>query len=390
MEPLPAIKPLDVGADTNSSPRNLILCLDGTNNEFSEDNTNVVKLYSMIDQTRPDQLAYYQPGIGTSVPPGVWGHLKRKVFETIDLATAWFLSTHVIDAYRYLQRFYRDGDRIYIFGFSRGAYTARAVAAMLHKVGLLTQGNEELLPFAYSLFEKRTADNQKLADEFKTTFSRTVEIHFLGIWDTVSSVGWVWNPKILPHTSNNPSVRRVRHALALDERRAFYRPNVWGNVEPTEVTDVLELWFAGVHSDIGGGYPEEEAGLSAITLQWMVEEASAAGLHFNKERRATVLVDEGSRYALPDPKAKLHTSLKGWWWLLELYPKHYKGNVRTWGPHLGRRRTVEEVVSTVDPETKRKPQLHWSVRERVEAGIGYKPPNLPKDYEQLLWEKGGV
>ena len=123
--------------------RNLVLCLDGTSHRFAAANTNVVKLYAMLDRQRNDQLSYYQPGIGTFAPPGVWGKLRKWIVTRLDLAIAWLLEEHVSDAYRFLMRYYQDGDRVFIFGFSRGAYTARALAAMLYKVGLLTQGNEE-------------------------------------------------------------------------------------------------------------------------------------------------------------------------------------------------------------------------------------------------------
>ncbi len=191
--------------------RNIVLCLDGTSNKFSAVNTNVVKLYSMLDRTILDHSSYYQPGIGTIVPPGTIGHVKRWVLKHMDLAIAWLLSTHVTDAYRFLMRYYRAGDHIFLFGFSRGAYTARAVAAMLHRVGLLSPGNEELIPFAWDIFADSGAESDHLADSFKATFSRKVHIHFLGLWDTVASIGWMWDPKHLPNTSSNPSVRTIRY-----------------------------------------------------------------------------------------------------------------------------------------------------------------------------------
>jgi hypothetical protein len=110
--------------------RNIVLCLDGTNNKYAAVNTNVVKLYAMLDK-KSDQLSYYQPGIGTFAPPGTWGNVKRKVITRLDLAIAWLLEEHVSDAYRFLMRYYEEGDRIFLFGFSRGAYTARVLAAML-------------------------------------------------------------------------------------------------------------------------------------------------------------------------------------------------------------------------------------------------------------------
>ena len=217
-------------------------------------------------------------------PPGLWGRFKRWFVTQIDLAIAWLLSEHVTDAYRFLMRYYQDGDRVFIFGFSRGAYTARAVAAMIYKVGLLTQGNEELIPFAWDMFKNQR--DPEIYRGFAKTFCRPVRIHFLGLWDTVSSIGWAWAPQSLPFTKNNPGVDIVRHAVSLDERRTYFVQNLWGDEAPT---DIDQVWFPGVHCDIGGGYPENESGLSAITLKWMTEKAEAAGLILDPVMKATVL-----------------------------------------------------------------------------------------------------
>ena len=210
-------------------PKRIVLCLDGTSNKYAAANTNVVKLYAVLDRTRPDQLSYYQPGIGTIPPPGVWGKFKQWFITRLDLAIALLLSNHVSDAYRFLMRYYQDGDEIFIFGFSRGAYTARVLAGMLHKVGLLTQGNEELIPFAWDMYKRDPNDPEQIAEGFKKTFSRPVRIHFLGLWDTVSSVGWALWPKHYQYTEKNPSVDMVRHAVALDERRAYFVQNSLGH-----------------------------------------------------------------------------------------------------------------------------------------------------------------
>src|SRR5881628_3481381 len=135
--------------------RNLVVCLDGTNNEYAATNTNVVKLYEMLDRLGPDQITYYQTGIGTLGPPGVWDKAKRWLITRLDLAVAWLLEEHATAAYRFLMRYYQKGDEIYIFGFSRGAYTARVLAAMLFKVGLLSAGNEELVPFAWDVYNRQ-------------------------------------------------------------------------------------------------------------------------------------------------------------------------------------------------------------------------------------------
>ena len=352
-------------------PRNLVLCLDGTSNQYSATNTNVVKLYAMLDRT-DGQLSYYQPGIGTSVPTGIWGRIKRWFIKQIDLAIAWLLEEHVCDAYRFLMRYYQEGDSIFIFGFSRGAYTARAVAGMIHKVGLLTQGNEELIPFAWHMF-KHEADKQ-LAEGFKTTFSRSVGVKFLGLWDTVSSVGWAFDPQHLPYTQNNPAVSTVRHAMALDERRAYFVQNLWGNVP----SDVVQVWFPGVHCDVGGGgYPENESGLSAIALQWMVGEAKAAGLVLNPEMEKTVLPAQNepdAAYVAPYAGGPPHESLKGLWWIAEFIPKPYRDPSANYEKrlmiHAGRHRYVASGAN-----------IHASVFERMKLVAYYKPQNLPAGYQ---------
>jgi len=353
-------------------PKKIVLCLDGTSNKYAAANTNVVKLYAMLDRTRPDQLSYYQPGIGTIAPSGVWGKFKRWFVTRLDLAIAWLLSNHVTDAYRFLMRYYQDGDLIFIFGFSRGAYTARVLAGMLHKVGLLTQGNEELIPFAWDMF-KHDPNDPKLAEGFKKTFSRPVRVHFLGLWDTVSSVGWAWDAQHFQYTGNNPSVDTVRHAVALDERRAYFVQNLWGTVP----ADLEQVWFPGVHCDVGGGYPEEKSGLSAIALQWMVGKAEAAGLIFDQAMKAEVLPAQSTKaYAAPNAGGEKNESLSGLWWVVEYLPKPYKDPAndfaQRWMLHAGRPRHV-------NPNAK----VHASVFERMKLVPTYQPTNLPVDREEV-------
>ena len=352
-------------------PKRIVLCLDGTSNKYSAANTNVVKLYAMLDRTRPDQLSYYQPGIGTIPPPGVWGKFKQWFITRLDLAVAWLLPNHVSDAYRFLMRYYQDGDSIFIFGFSRGAYTARVLAGMLHKVGLLTQGNEELIPFAWDMFKRHDSE---LAEGFKKTFSRPLQIRFLGLWDTVSAVGWVpFASQHFQFTENNPDVDIVRHAVALDERRAYFVQNLWGIVP----ADLEQVWFAGVHCDVGGGYPEDRSGLSAITLRWMVGKAEATGLIFDPAMKAEVLpATSTAKYAAPNAAGKPNESLTGLWWIVEYLPKRYKDPAAKFAPrwmlHAGRPRYV-----------KPKAKIHASVFERMKLVVGYQPTNLPVDREEI-------
>ena len=354
--------------------RNIVLCFDGTNNEYAATNTNVVKLYGMLDRAGDDQPGYYQPGIGTFPPPGVWGKFRKWFITRLDLAVAWLLEEHVSDGYRFLMRYYREGDRIFIFGFSRGAYTARALAAMLCKVGLLTEGNEELLPFAWDMF-KREKD-PTLYTGFRHTFSRKVAVHFIGLWDTVSSVGWMWNPQYFQFTANNPIVCNVRHAVALDERRAYFPTNLWG-ADPKMPTNVEQVWFPGVHCDVGGGYIEREAGLSKIALQWMVGRAEAEGLRFNlKAKEAILPATDTPEDAAPNPAAMQHESLKGLWWIAEFIPKRIRDVAAGWATRwiipAGHHRHVAEGSN-----------IHWSVVERKRLVPSYQPTNLPTSFTEV-------
>ncbi|KAG8746596.1 hypothetical protein FRC10_004448 [Ceratobasidium sp. 414] len=146
--------------------------------------------------------------------------------KVLDQGIALYLDKHVMGGYEFLMKHYNDGDRICLFGFSRGAYTARALAGMLNKVGLLPPDNIEQIPFAYSMYNRNDDAGFRASVGFKKAFCRTVQIEFLGVWDTVSSVGLLW-PRHLPFTTSNAIVKRFRHAVSLDEHRAKFKQNVW-------------------------------------------------------------------------------------------------------------------------------------------------------------------
>jgi len=351
--------------------RNIVVCLDGTNNKYAMINTNVVSLYALLDRTADDQLAYYQPGIGTMLPAAVWGKIRKWIVARLDLAIAWFLEDHVCAAYRFLMRYYVEGDRIYIFGFSRGAYEARVLAAMLFKTGLLGKGNEELIPFAWDIFGRKYGDTTYRG--FRDTFGRAVKIHFLGLWDTVSSVGWAWNPKHFQFTADNPAVETVRHAVALDERRTYFVQNLW-KPKPTSKVNLLQVWFPGVHCDVGGGYPEAEAGLSKVTLRWMVREAEANGLKFDAQAKAAALPAQAAgAAATTDVLPMKHESLKRLWWIPELIPRRIKDPdgilPPRWVIPLGHARVLHAGAS-----------IHSSVFERQKKDPTYVPSNIPGSY----------
>ncbi|WP_421998788.1 DUF2235 domain-containing protein [Reyranella sp.] len=319
--------------------RNIVLCCDGTANEFARDRTNVVKLFHALVHDPDEQATFYHPGVGTMEAVGAVTTTGRKVTKLLGLAIGYGLETDIRDAYVFLMNHFREGDRVFLFGFSRGAYTVRCVSSLLHMYGLIRAGNEPLVPYAIrmmmaitSLRERKRAKGEidayfDLAREFKDHFGGPrCRPHFVGVWDTVSSVGWIENPLRLPYTADNPDIAIGRHAVALDERRAFFRTNLWRPSPDGGPSDLKQVWFPGVHCDVGGGYPEAESGLSKGALKWMLDEARAADLRVDAGREALVLGQAGGGYVAPDAKARMHDSLTPPWWPVEFLPKRHYNN----------------------------------------------------------------
>jgi uncharacterized protein (DUF2235 family) len=310
---------------------------------------------------------------------GALTSFSRKITKLLGMAIGYGLEADIRDAYVFLMNAYEPGDRIFLFGFSRGAYTVRALAALLFMYGLIPRGNEPLVPYAIRMLlaiQKGQPGNVfALAREFAATFSPLpCPIHFVGVWDTVSSVGWIANPLALPYTASNPEIVVGRHAVAIDERRAFFRQNLWHPAAPSPAhpagggpKDLKQVWFAGVHADVGGGYPEAESGLAKIALEWMLGEACANGLLLDESRTADVLgAAPGS--ARPDANAMMHVSLTWRWWIGEFLPKkHYDAKTGKTGlrMNLFRRRSIPPGAL---------------VHESVKARAGYAPA-LPPDSE---------
>lgn len=377
-------------------PRNLIICLDGTANRFGRDNTNVVKICECLDRGA-DHLVYYDPGVGTLGDQRALTWVRRKFTQVLGAGIGWGLMENVQEAYDFLSWHYQPGDRIFIFGFSRGAYTARALAALVHMYGLLPPGATNLTPYLTDMVVDEGTDavpdqavtggkshrplRWEIAASFKKHFGRPASIEFVGVFDTVASTGWLWNPLRLPFTSSNKSVRRVRHAVSIDERRGFFLPLLY-KPDPTDAAslqklhgDIKEVWFPGVHCDVGGGYAREEQALAQVALEWMLREASWAptgndpgGLRLNADKRARVLSE---KYAPADPKAEQHWSLKPMWWPLEVIPRVSRRQradhtwVRAIHANLFRRRRVPEGAV-----------VHRSVLQRWTARTDWRPPNL--------------
>lgn len=353
--------------------KNIVLCCDGTGNEFGERNSNVVKLYETL-VCNAAQIAYYHPGVGTMGARNALTGIGKWWTRVIGLAFGYGISDNVADAYQFLMRTFEPDDDVYVFGFSRGAYTARALCGMLHMLGLLTEGNEGLIPYAIRMTKRKKIDF-KVAADFKETFSRQCKPHFVGVWDTVSSVGWIYNAVHFPFTTatNNPDLYIVRHAVSIDEHRAMFRQNLFGRPHDPQ-QDVQEVWFAGVHSDVGGSYPEAESQLSKIALRWMLCEAELAGLRVDPHRKAEILGGKPP-YVAPDPTTRnQHESLHGGWWIAELWPKvvHVQTAPGTWKKSLranfARRRWIS-------PDS----VVHESVEQRLTtASLSYTPSNLPQ------------
>jgi len=186
-----------------------------------------------------------------------------------------------------------------------------------------------------------------LAQDFRATFrGPPCSAYFVGVWDTVNSVGWIENPLKLPYTASNPDIAIARHAVAIDERRAFFRTNLWRPDPPRPEggpKDLQQVWFPGVHCDVGGGYPEAESGLSKFAFEWMVREAALAGLLVDRARIDEVMGRWGEKFAAADPDAKMHESLTLWWQPAELVPKkhwNWTENREERRMNLGRRRTL--------------------------------------------------
>ncbi|KAF2836479.1 hypothetical protein M501DRAFT_979658 [Patellaria atrata CBS 101060] len=274
-----AVKDSRVSKD--SLGRTLVICLDGTGDQFDQDNSNVVHLVSCLKKDDPSsQVTYYQSGIGTYDDSG----LKGGFSAAVDMAVGSGLGTHVKDSYRFLMQNYREGDKICLFGFSRGSYTIRCLAGMLHKVGLLPAHNRAQISFAYKFYRDDSPEGWKMSADFKKTFCTNINIHFVGIWDCVASVGFI--PRKLPFSKSPTNcIHYFRHAMALDEHRGKFKVCQWQHQNPARLqhkshdhehveTDVKEVWFMGAHADVGGGavLNEERHMLSRIPLRWMIRQ----------------------------------------------------------------------------------------------------------------------
>jgi len=328
--------------------KRLVVCADGTWNRPEEDlqkdvPTNVLRMARAIRPIAADgrpQHVFYDWGIGSyhnTVVGGVTGQGIHK---------------NIMDAYRYIVQNFTPGTGIYLFGFSRGAYTVRSLCGLINNCGILKRPDARLIQQAFDHYKKTGAawaPSGSKSVAFRNEHSHdSREIRFVGVWDTVGALGVPFSLMGLfdrkdefYDTKLGSNVRMARHALAIDERREDFEPTLW---EPRDGLDLQQVWFAGSHSDIGGGYPADEQGLLAsdIALEWMVGQARHADLDLEAHLPAGLS---------PSADAKLHSSRR----------------------HIFR--FSKPLVRNLKPKNV-DTAIHASVAERWRLDADYRPPNL--------------
>ena len=396
--------------------RKIVILMDGTSNEIHADRSNILRLYGTLKKS-DRQLVYYDPGIGTFGGDFPLSKYYGATKEFLQRVLGWGLDDNVKEAYRFLVENHTRGktdeqDQIYLFGFSRGAYSVRVLAGFLRAFGLMEKRNLNLLDHAYRAYkaisdtDSQSADHSAAMGEAEPDYRSFEEIRlyerilspyrapirFMGVFDTVSSViehGRV-GLRLRKHafTQTNSMIEIVRHAVATDERRCMFRPDLW---EPGQSyapnpfamhlalpQDFKEVWFPGVHGDVGGGYPEARSHLAKIPLAWMIREAEQAGLDFNTATvNRLVLGRPGKRphkYVPPNPLAQAHNSMNFWWELLEYIPQKVRPD--SVGPSaFGLYLPLKEPRLIPEGAT-----IHTSVIKRRDAGMPVLA-RLPEHFE---------
>ena len=328
--------------------RNIVICCDGTRGRYQaeEKNTNVVRFYERLAKDGADQISYYDPGVGTYSPfRGVIMGMADKLAASISGhgITSEGIDENIRQAYRYLMNYYEPDDRVFLFGYSRGAHTVRVLAGMLHKCGLLTKGSDNLIPSMVGIYRKR--DNEKVARGFRESFSRVCKPHFIGVWDTVASVGWLSRRQFSNETLN-PDVANGYQALAMDERRHHFRVSRWDDRKIHEGQTIEQVWFLGSHGDVGG--QDADRGISDITLKWMLGHAR-------------------------DKKLLLRGD-----WQAGLCPD-YSGEIKRSDRHFWRLRARDRFIPGGA-------KIHRTVLlRRDDPNMRYQPRNLPRSYAEIEW-----
>ncbi len=306
-------------------PKRLVVCCDGTWNTADQAiagepcPTNVTKLALSIaseDSAGVRQCVYYHPGVGTSRGERLRGG-----------AFGFGLSRNVFDAYHFLIDNYEDGDELFFFGFSRGAFTARSLAGLVRNCGILRRENADRIDEAWALYRSSADKPSGVASTlFRRAYSYEPRIHFIGVWDTVGTLGIPalgprWLQPIVKRLNHRSEFHDTKlstwvdgafHALAIDERRAAFEPTLWHQQPGAKDQELKQVWFPGVHCDVGGGY--SDASLSDISLLWMAERARDYGLKFvrgafSSDGPADMTPGESIDFrVVPRPMAEPHNS----------------------------------------------------------------------------------
>ena len=383
-----------------TAPRKLIVCCDGTWNRRDSMNaaTNVAKMARSLktfDDSGESQLIYYHPGVGTG----------NRLDQFLGGAVGVGLSANIESAYAFLTDNFNYGDQIFIFGFSRGAYTARSLAGLIGLVGLMEKIDMDLFPQVYQIYRSRkyrepifrgesagaaraglsalfpdgesTGQNEKLLQAIDN--SRRTAIHFIGVWDTVGSLSvpygplrWIAASRFNFHnTELSEQVNYAYHALAIDERRGPFRPTLWTRpagrgalLEDQAHRQVLEqVWFAGCHSNVGGGY--RDSGLSDLAFLWIASKAASAAADMGTP---LAFNDDFLKKKLDSSMGELVDSAAGLWRFL---PK-----------------SVRQVMANTPPGKETCQLIHWSVVERYKCAtegrfnpFPYRPKNARAVFE---------
>ncbi|WP_410586482.1 DUF2235 domain-containing protein [Amycolatopsis sp. lyj-23] len=334
-------------------PKRLVICCDGTWNTLRQPApTNVGLLQAAVapaDAAGREQRVFYREGVGTGK---LWDHLTGGAFGV-------GLSKKVQEAYRFVVDHYEPGDELFFFGFSRGAYTARSTVGFIRNCGVLRPDEAGRLEEAYGLYRDRdretTGPGSPRARDFRATYAREdrTPIRFVGVWDTVGALGIPLSGGRLLHLLNKrwqfhdmkltSIVQSAFQALAVDEHRKSFSPAVWepSAAAPDRIRE--QVWFAGAHSDVGGGY--RQPALSNLTLRWMVDRAQQCGLEFRPDAFASL--------AARDELGDLHDSLNRFF--------------RWFG-------SADRVIGGVDPATEFAGSCAVDRRERMQPP--YRPANL--------------
>lgn len=334
--------------------KRLIICADGTWNKPEENiekdfPTNVLKVARAIrpvTENGIEQVVFYDLGVGSYYDPVKGGAFGEG------------LNKNVQDCYRFIVQNYNPGDELYFFGFSRGAYTVRSLCGFIYNCGILKRPKANLISHAFSNIYKspdiHPRDEQSVNFRKRNAVEKETKVNFIGVWDTVGSLGIPFrmfgflNEKHLFHDRKiGPNINCARHALAIDEMRDDFYPTIWNK---KTVMDLKQVWFCGVHSDIGGGYkPDSDKGLLAdIPLKWMIKEAVHKGLDFEDH------ITDGLTYK---PTATKH--------------KTHKGFYKVLGKR--KRRILKHTM------------IHSSVKDRYDQVSSYRPDTLTGYINKWGW-----